>query len=125
MAAEPCRSVSAGRCHLSGDAGDGVTGVDYGLEGQAQVSLCEKKSASIAEAVKGAVSSLHIKRTSLGILSWIAFTGLLGGIGGMDRETVGLIPGLVWAGVCLAVWIVCLWAGGWIDKDQVYKEDIR
>ena len=53
--------------------------------------------------------------TMLAVSSCISFLGLLGVIGGMDNNSIGLVPGVIWAAIFLAAWVVSLDLGGWIE----------
>ncbi len=57
----------------------------------------------------------RIIRTSLGAGAWAALILLLGTVGGMERGTVGLIPGTVTVVVCIVIFAICLKAGGWME----------
>lgn len=66
------------------------------------------------------VYSLHITTSPRlcqilwGTAAGAAFLGMLGVIGGMEKDTIEFMTGIIWELIFLVIWIISLEQGGWI-----------
>lgn len=72
------------------------------------------------EGEKENIFKLHITIPPLscqilyGCTAWISLLGLLGSVGGMENDAVGLTQGIIQVAAFLIVWVVSLKQGDWI-----------
>ena len=78
-------------------------------------SQLEKQKTEIEPLLELGGKSSEVIHTVLAVSACISFLGLLGVIGGMDNNSIGLVPGVIWAAIFLAAWVVSLDLGGWIE----------
>lgn len=82
---------------------------DYTTDSAAKDNGKEKLLQSFASLLPG------FRQIVYGIVSWAGLLGMMGVIGGMDQGTISFKEGAIQAVICLAIWVVSLKAGGWIN----------